>query len=143
MATIDKCYKEHSYYQKYHLTKMAANINGISHPKNGISQLTLGIDFLKLLPTLCLQNLPLYIQIQESNRNITLERKNSILKSRDHESKSYNKFKNSLYKYHSAQPIENNLWAFFHKMCHFCKASFFMGAIFVFFRWSIYHVLFL
>ena len=64
----------------------------------------------------------------------------STLKSNDHESKLYNKFKNSLIKSLSSVLGKYNLWAFFHKVYHFCKAPCFVGVIFVYFRWSICHV---
>ena len=125
--------KRHSSYQKHHLTKMVPDINGTSQKwhltkmashKNGTSKLTL-LVFWSTANTRLIKPAPAIRQKLEKLDFktpwplvwIVLQIKEFSLKN------------------HSAQPLENELWAFFGKVCHFCKASFFLGLMFVYFRW--------
>ena len=117
---------------------MAPYKNGIS--KNSISQLTL-LVFLKYYQR-SVNRTP--TDTIEDRKLIGISPwfgKNSILKFHNNEFESYSKFEHFFSKINrSAQPLANNLWAIFCKVYHFCKAPYFMGARFVYFRWSICHV---
>ena len=129
MSPIDTILpKRHCSYQKYHLTKIAANINGTSqkwHLKTFI------IGFLKYV---------LLIKPTPAIRH-KLEKLDFKMKW------SWVWFILQIYKFplknYSAQPLVCDLWVFFGKVCHFFKASFFVGVMFAYFRWSICHVLIL
>ena len=92
MAPIDTVLqKEHSSYQKYHLPKMASNINGISQLHYWFSQVYT-TNALLIEPTLTTIRHRRVLGIS------LWSGKNSNLKFHDHESESYNKFKNFLLK---------------------------------------------
>ena len=128
--------KGHSSYQKYDLTQMTPNIN------NGIT--TILLFFWSTTNTLLKKHTPA-IRHRRVKRISLWSGKNFTLKSHDHESGSYNKFKNFLVKITQfSSPWQINFGHFFCcTKCAFCKAPFFVGVIFVYFRWSICHVPFL
>ena len=97
MATIDiVLQKRHSSYQKYHLPKMAPNMNGISQ---------LHIVFWSTTNTM-LQQLPTPATItrRRTPKISFWSGKISTLKSHGHESELYNKFKNFLLKITQLSP---------------------------------------
>ena len=135
MAPIDTVFqKGHSSCQKNYLAKLTHNINDISQKWHFTTTLLASwstTSTLLIEPTLTIRHRRVI--------GISLwSGKNSTLKSDDHKSESYNKFKNFLLKI--TQSLANNVWVFFPKVCHFCKASFFVGVIFFYFRRSICHV---
>ena len=135
MASIDTVLQNrYFHYQKNHLPKIAPNINDISQKRHLTTTL---LAFWSTTNTLLVEPTTT-IRHRRVIEILLWSRKNSTLKSHDHDSESYNKVNN-----HSAQSLVNNLWAFFRKVYHFCKALFFMTIMFVYFRWIICHVPFL
>ena len=140
--------KEHSSYQKYCLAKMAPNINGISQKWHFTTTL---LDFWSTINTL-LTETTFTIRHRRVIGISLWKGKNSTLKSHDHESEPYNKFKNFLLKITQLSPWQiisrhfftscvifvrhQFLWVsylflsgglFF--MCHFCKVALFSNGI--------------
>ena len=125
MALLDTILqKGHSSYQKYHLIKMASNINCTS--EKWISQKrhlkTYIIGFLKYYQLLATPTITQKLEKRDFKIPwpwvwIILQIKEFPLKN------------------HPAQSL-----AFFRKVCHCCKERIFVGVAFVYFRWSICHV---
>ena len=142
MALIDTILqKGHSCYEKYHLTKMAININGtwqewhlkkMTSQKYGISKPTLLI-FSSTTNTLPIEPTPTFrhkLDILDFKRPwpwvwIILQISEFPLKNL------------------SAPPLADNIWAFFRMVCHFCKAPILACVVYAYFTWSICHVPFL
>ena len=116
--------KGHFSYQKYHIAKMASH------------KYIIGVLKYYRFNTLLIETTPT-IRHRTVTRVSLWSGKNSTLKSTDHESESYNKFRNFLLKSFSSIIGKCNLWAFFCKVCHFCKATVFVGVRFVYLWWSI------
>ena len=123
MAPIDTVLqKEHSSYQKYHLAKIAPNVNGIS--QNWYLTTTL-LAFWSTTNTLLIK--PTAAIRHRRVIGISLwSGKNLNLKSHNHESESYNKFKNFL-----LEIIQLSPWHFFASCAillryHFCGCHVFL-----------------
>ena len=126
--------KGHSLYQKYKLTKMALNINDISqkcHLTKMVSHnLILGIGFVKYYQTPANRT---YLSLIRCMRVISIllcSGKHSILKSHEHESESYKKFKKFLLKIIQLSPSQITFGYFFIRrvifvMHHFLWVSYF------------------
>ena len=143
--------KGHSSYQKCYFTKMATSINGIS--QKWYLTITL-LAFWSTTNTLLIEPTPT-IRHRKVIGISLWSGKNSTLKSHDHESEPYNKFKNFLLKITQLSHWQITSGYFFARcaifvrhhflwvsylsisgvvfvMCHFCKVPLFSNAI----KWS-------
>ena len=130
--------KGHFSYQKYHLRKMVPNINGTSNKwhltkaathKKVISKLTLLVfwsttNTLLIEPTATIRH-----KLEKHHFKIPLPWVWIIQQIQE------------LFFRNNSNILANNLWAYFCKVCHFCKTESFVGAfVFVYLRWSTCHV---
>ena len=106
--------KGHSSYQKYHVAKMAPNINGISQNW----YLTTLLAFWSTTNTLVIEPNPAIRHRRVTGISLW-SRKNSTFKSHYHKSESYNKFKNFLLKISQLSP-----WHFFASCTIFVRHHF-------------------